>query len=120
MVVVADEDRGFDAVRRATRKDSDALIWIERPDVDDPTTDRCGEADLFVYRHRRRMQTNYVAYQERYGQFINVMTRALVRQHRPPLGVRERLAAPRTRRSSGTALDDSPLSSLRHLPVERR
>ncbi|MCW2671789.1 MAG: dnaB [Frankiales bacterium] len=74
VVVLADEGRGLRAVRSATTQHSDLLVWVERPDLDDPTTDRCGEADLFVYRRGRRVQSEYVAYQERYERFINVMT----------------------------------------------
>ena len=50
-------------------------VWVERPEVEDPSTDRAGEADLFLLRAGHRTPPPVtVAYVARYARFMNVHT----------------------------------------------
>jgi replicative DNA helicase len=74
LVVTAPEESllAQDVARPEVRRETDVLLRIRRPDLDDPHHARAGEADLEILRHRGGpTETISVAFQGHYRRFID-------------------------------------------------
>jgi replicative DNA helicase len=60
------------AARKALAYEVDVALHIDRPELDDPTTDRIGEADLAVLLPCRRTVEVVVAHQPQYARLVNI------------------------------------------------
>ena len=75
-------------------QDSDLVLLVHRPDLYEPETERAGEADLIIAKHRNGpTSTVAVAFQGRYSRFADMPQ--LVRTPRQPDGGHE-IAGPRS------------------------
>jgi replicative DNA helicase len=60
-------------VHNSIEQDSDVVLLVHRPDLYEPETERAGEADLIIAKHRNGpTATIAVAFQGRYSRFADM------------------------------------------------
>ena len=60
-------------VHNSIEQDSDVVLLVHRPDLYEPETERAGEADLIIAKHRNGpTATVAVAFQGRYSRFADM------------------------------------------------
>lgn len=72
VVVVGGHGLDRHAAQKALSQGADLALLLNRPDLNNPSTDRIGEADVTVLRPGRRAVVVTVAHQPKYGRFVNV------------------------------------------------
>jgi hypothetical protein len=55
-----------------TEEHIELLVWVEHPDLHEPESPRCGEADLTVYRLGREPEMEVVVHQTFYRRYVNM------------------------------------------------
>ena len=68
-----DDAGSFEELTALLEQDSDVVLLVHRPDLYEPETERAGEADLIIAKHRNGpTSTIAVAFQGRYSRFADM------------------------------------------------